>query len=294
MPNARRGALFMNPSSGTADARRAGEIRAAAEGEGLDVLELSKELDVQAEIRQRIDRGQKLFVAAGGDGTINTVLQPLVGTEAVLGVLPVGTWNHFAKDLEIPLDWREALEVAVRGTTLQVDVGRINDRFFANNVSIGLYPELVQHRERYRHMGKWTAYLRAGRAALEKFPHVALSFQSAHHLDSIEAQIFMVSVNPYNLGGKGVLARRAALDSGMLAVYWLPRLPKLDFVRTVARYLRGRMSPETVRTFQTTQVHLSTRKKLAVGMDGELRHFDPPVVVSVVRRSLLVRAPRGR
>src|SRR5260370_14437891 len=98
-------------------------------------------------IRDRMLEGPRLFVAAGGDGTINAIIQPLIHTDAVLGVIPVGTYNHFAKDLGIPLPWREALEVVVSGVTRPIDAARINDRFFVNNVSMGLYPELVALRE---------------------------------------------------------------------------------------------------------------------------------------------------
>ena len=93
--------------------------------------------------------GTDLFIAAGGDGTINHVVQALVNTDARLGVLPMGTYNHFAKDLGIPLGWRAALDVALTGVTRQIDAERVNERFFFNYVSMCLYPELVSRREYY-------------------------------------------------------------------------------------------------------------------------------------------------
>ena len=137
--------MFFNPSSGV-KRRQPGELsrlQDAASAAGLEVIRLTRDLDVPSLVRERMQRGQTLFVAAGGDGTINSVIQALVHSESILGVIPVGTYNHFARDLGLPLDWRDALDVAVSGATRQVDSARINERFFVNNVSMGLYPELV-------------------------------------------------------------------------------------------------------------------------------------------------------
>lgn len=295
MISARRGALFMNPASGTADRERAGQIRAAASEAGLQVFTLEKGLDVHAEVRQKVERGEKLFVAAGGDGTVHTVTQALIGTDGELAVLPVGTWNHFARDIGVPLDWREALEVALTGTIAQIDVGRVNDRFFVNNLSLGFYPELVQHREKYRHFGKWRAYLHAISAAMKKFPRVVLAVEAPQLFETIKTHVFMVSVNAYDLGQPGILAPRESLDGGFLSVYWLPDLPKHQFVLTVGRYLRGKMGADgAIRSLRTTSLRVqSARVSMRVGLDGELREVATPLVITIVRRALNVRVPRN-
>ena len=79
-------------------------------------------------------------VAAGGDGTINAVAAAIVDADKALGVLPFGTMNHFAKDLNIPLDFDGAIETIVAGHVTRVDVGDVNGRIFVNNSSLGLYP----------------------------------------------------------------------------------------------------------------------------------------------------------
>jgi diacylglycerol kinase family enzyme len=284
----------MNPASGTADERRAEEITAEATAAGLDVLPLVPTLDVHAEVRGRIDRGQRLFVAAGGDGTVHAVAQPLVSTEGELAVLPVGTWNHFARDIGVPLDWREALKVALTGTVGQIDVGRVNERFFMNNLSLGFYPELVQHREKYRGLGKWRAYLHATSAAMKKFPRVALSVEAPHLFETVKTHLFMVSVNAYDLDQPGFIAPRETLEGGYLSVYWLPEMPKKDFVFAIARYLRGKVAAEgAIRSVRTTSLRVqSPVKTMRVGLDGELHDLTLPMVISIVRRGINVRQPR--
>src|SRR6185369_16261279 len=177
---------------------------------GLDVVQLSRDVDVAAMIRARMSEGQKLFVAAGGDGTVHHVVQALVNTEAVLGVIPVGTYNHFAKDIGIPLDWRTALETAVAGATQQIDAARANERFFVNNLSMGLYPEMVARREeRGRDYPRWKARLLAAYGTFRKYPHVTLTIETEHHQEVVRTHVFMVSNNTYDLSRIGVEAPRA-------------------------------------------------------------------------------------
>ena len=89
-------------------------------------------------------------MAAGGDGTINSVASAVVGSEKSLGVLPFGTMNHFAKDLHIPLDLEGAVNTIVAGHKTKVDVGEVNGRIFLNNSSLGLYPSIVRERQKQR------------------------------------------------------------------------------------------------------------------------------------------------
>jgi YegS/Rv2252/BmrU family lipid kinase len=291
-----KGTLFLNPSSGNrmAPSERA-RMREAFVEAGLEVLEVKSGLPIEAIIREQLDRGRRLFIAAGGDGTINHVVQPLVNTDAMLAVIPVGTYNHFAKDLGIPLAWRDALEVAMRGSTRQIDCGRINERFFVNNVSLGLYPELVMRREeKGREYPRWKARLYAIYATLRKFPHVSFAVETANHREAIRTHLFMVSNNSYDLSRIGVEAPRRTLEEGRLSVYWLPHVPRLALMKFIAHYLRGnvRQAPG-FRSFRTRQMKLySPKSQLRVGMDGEIFEIATPIAITTVPQSLLVKVPR--
>jgi len=107
--------------------------------------------------------GSPALVAGGGDGTINAVASQIVGTGKKLGVLPLGTLNHFAKDIRIPMDIEEAARVIIGGRTAEIDVGEVNGLLFLNNSSLGLYPSLVRDREAKQRRGfaKWLAFLGA-------------------------------------------------------------------------------------------------------------------------------------
>src|ERR1700756_5448 len=98
-----KGTLFFNPSSGT---RPQDLLQNAASAAGLELVPIGPDVDVAALVRSRMRDGIRLFVPAGGDGTIHAVVQALVNTDAALGVIPAGTFNHFARDLGIPLGCR--------------------------------------------------------------------------------------------------------------------------------------------------------------------------------------------
>ena len=130
--------------------------------------------------RAELKGSTPVVVAAGGDGTISSVAQAVRGTETVLGVLPLGTRNHFAKDLGIPVDRREAIRVIAEGQRKAIDVGEVNGHVFINNSSLGLYPDLVHNREkqsrRLRH-GRRSAMLWAVLASMRRTPLLNLALQ---------------------------------------------------------------------------------------------------------------------
>jgi diacylglycerol kinase family enzyme len=287
--------MFLNSRSGVnlAPGERAA-LRDAAAGAGIEVIDLTPDVDVSAIIRLRMNEDRNLFIAAGGDGTVNTVIQPLVHTGAILAVIPAGTYNHFAKDLGIPLDWRAALEVALHGELRQVDTARAGERFYVNNVLLGIYPELVARREeRGRDYPRWKAQLFAAWATLRKFPHVTFNVETEHHQEVIRTQVFMVSNNSYDLSRIGIEAPRSLMSEGRLSVYWLPHMSRLAMMKFAAHYLAGRVTTAPgFRFFRTARLKVQSRHRtLSVGIDGEVLTLATPLVVTIVPQSLLVRVP---
>lgn len=289
-----KGTLFLNRNSGVRSEDDA--LIAAALAEGLEIVELSADIDCPREVRERIARGTHLFIAAGGDGTIHHLVQALIHSDAVLAVIPTGTYNHFARDLNIPLDWVGALDVALRGDSRSVDTARVNDRFFVNNVSLGLYPEMVARREsRGRDYPRWKARIFAFYGTLRKYRHVTLAVESGGRRELIRTHVFMVSNNSYDLERFGVGAPRQTLTGGELSVYWLPHTSRVRLMRYVARYLAGRVRTiPGYRSFRTTCLRVqSNHKEVRVGIDGELFTLSMPLTIRIEPQSLVVRVPRA-
>ena len=102
--------------------------------------------DLTAVAKQAVVGDPKTIVAAGGDGTVSSVAAEVAGTRNVLGVLPLGTLNHFARDLHVPLQLRSAVRTVVDHHVVAIDVGDVNGRVFINNSSLGIYAHIVRRR----------------------------------------------------------------------------------------------------------------------------------------------------
>lgn len=291
----RNGILFLNPRAGSFSASDESSLRTLAYENGLRVVEIQPSLDLRGIVRDSLNAGLRAFVVAGGDGSIHHAAQALVGTEGILGVLPIGSVNHLARDLGIPVDdWRAAFEIAVRGRVQQIDVGRINGQFFLNSVMLGVYPTISEYRERFRSMhSRWRAYWKAIRLALHHFPHVTLVVEHDGRVETLRTQMFVVAVNAYDLSQTGVVSPKTTFNDGRLAMYSLSFMSRLQFIGVVAKYLRGRIGDVSgFRSIRTTSLRLDTgKRRLRVSVDGELVDLDTPLQIAAVPSSLLVRGP---
>lgn len=289
------GILFLNTRAGSFSAADDSELRAVAAGNGLRVIEITPKIDVPALVRSALEAGQKSFVVAGGDGSIHSVVQALAGTDGVLGIVPAGTVNHAARDLELPLTWREALEVAIHGEVRQIDTGRVNGIHFLNSVMVGIYPTITEYRERFRSThSKWRAYLLALRLAMRQFRHVTLVLEMAGRVDTLRTQLFVVSINAYDLTQAGIAAPKITLDDGSLTVYSFEFMSRLQFIRAAAKFFRGKIEQvEGFKRIRTPKLRIDVaRPKLRVSIDGEVRDLAPPLQIAAEPASLLVRVPR--
>lgn len=293
----RRGILFLNPRAGTFGGADESSLRTAAYEEGLRVVDVGPAVDVRAVVREALDAGLKTFVVAGGDGTVHHVAQALVGTEGILGVIPIGSVNHLARDLEVPIgDWRAALDIAVRGEIHQIDVGRVNGLYFINSVMLGIYPTISEYRERFRSLNnRWAAYFKAARLALRHFPHVTLVVELDGRVETFRTQLFVVAVNSYDLSQFGLVSPKTTFNDGRLSIYSLSFMSRTQFIRAAAKYFRGKVGDVPgFRRIRTAQLHVDTgKRRLRVSLDGELIELQTPLQIAVVPSSLLVRAPGG-
>lgn len=232
-------------------------------------------------------------VAAGGDGTVDAVATALVGTEKPMGVLPLGTLNHFAKDAGLPLKVDEAARVIAGGAIRAVDVGEVNGRVFVNNSSIGLYPHAVVKRDRQMERlgrGKWLALLVAWVSVFRRFPFVRVRMRTGDgHEVACDSPFVFIGNNRYELSGMN-LGARMALDRGELCVYYAKRAGRWAMVALALRALVGRL--DQARDFETLcvkELTLETRKKtLRVAVDGEVVRMTPPLVYRVREGALRV------
>lgn len=237
----------------------------------------------------------KTIVAAGGDGTVSSVATEVIASGKTLGVLPLGTLNHFARDLGIPFELEEAVRTIVEGHTVEVDVAEVNDRVFLNNSSLGLYPIIVREREKRQRLGsgKWPAFVWATIQALRRYPFLDVRLRvDGEWLDRTTPFVF-VGNNEYvmDLFNIGV---RERLDRGVLSIYITHRTGRLRLLGLAVRAVFGRLNEEKdFLALRSDEVKIHTaHKRLRVALDGEITVLQPPLDYQIRSRALRVIVPK--
>jgi diacylglycerol kinase family enzyme len=236
-----------------------------------------------------------LIVAGGGDGTIGGVARAAVRHDCLLGVLPLGTLNHFARDLGLPLDWKAAIDVIAAGHIRAVDIGEVNGHLFLNNSSLGLYPRLVIEREteRLRHrIGKGLALLLAGMRVWKRFPTVSIQLETPRGTVARTTSIVFVGNNRYEVNLLR-LGRRDQLDAGQLCLYLSNTPGRLATLKLVLHALIGRLNQaRDFEIFCLDRFRIDTRSSVIhVALDGEVRRLKPPLEYTIRPKALRVLAP---
>lgn len=262
-------------------------VKLAASGE--ELIE-----SAQSAVRE----GVKTIVAGGGDGTLNAVASTLVGTGIAFGILPLGTLNHFAKDLRIPLDLEGAIRTIAEGHSMQVDTGEINGRIFLNNSSLGLYPDAVRDRERQQRRlgrGKWLAFFWAALTALRRYPFLDLTISLDKEAYQRRTPFVFVGNNEYLMEGLNIGARER-LDGGNLSLYVVHRTGRLGLLVLAVRALFGCL--RQARDFDmlsAKSIAIATRhKQIRVATDGEVTRMTTPLQYRLRAAALKVIVPRDR
>lgn len=244
--------------------------------------------------REAVDDGHTVVAAAGGDGTVSTVASVLVSTGVTLGVLPLGTLNHFAKDLRIPLEIDKAVETIVKGCVANVDVGEVNGRTFINNSSVGLYPRLVVERERLRtrRRPKWLAMALAVPRVMARYGWLSVRLEAGGIRRQDRTPFVFVGNNQYKLEGLNIGARER-LDCGCLQVCIAPEMKRSHLIRAIGAAFFGRLSRSgAVEMFLTSECTIDAhRRELLVSYDGEVSRVPTPLVYTTRPRALSVIVP---
>lgn len=287
--------VILNARAGTgADADA---VREAFRARGLEVeLHACEGGDaLAATLDAVLSRRPPVVVAGGGDGTVTSVAARLLDGDIALGLLPLGTLNHFAKDLGLPLALADAVAVIADGTWRRVDVGEVDGHPFLNNASIGLYPRIVLARDaaqRRLHLGKWPALARATWRAL-RAPHaLTISLRVQGRQLQRRTPFLFVGNNRYTLQGLEA-GSRPRLDGGVLSLHVLREQTPVGFLWLALRTLFGRMSAQ--RDFESFVAEAfqvdAAGAALEVACDGEVAPLPLPLHFRLRPRALRVLVP---
>jgi len=290
--------VLLNKGGGAvaADAGIADKVEAALRDAGVDPeIELIEGGDCEVRCKAIAERGDALLIVGGGDGTISAAASALVGTKTKLGILPLGTLNHFSRDLGIPADLGEAAKLIAAGSEKRVDVAEMNGRIFINNSAIGLYPLMVVDRDLQRKRlgrSKRLAMLVASLRALARFNHQRLTLTVNDEKARIDTPLLFVGNNDYRLD-IGAPGQRESLDDGELCVLVMRKKTRTGLIGASIRALFDRTRrDDMVRIDSVERLRVgSHRGQLAVSLDGEVVRSAPPLDYRIRKQALTVIAP---
>ncbi|HEX2913304.1 MAG TPA: diacylglycerol kinase family protein [Chloroflexia bacterium] len=291
--------LVVNPKAGTGMNGNSliKLLEAADEIPGLEIHLIKKGENIIELVQKAVKQGVTVVGAAGGDGTINAVATALVGQNVPLVVIPFGTLNHFARDIDIPKEPVAALALfdSASSREIKVDVGTVNNHIFLNNSSIGLYPRLVAAREirqKKDNMKKWPAYLLAGWYVLRhpQPARVRVALGKADPAQTMKVGLIFIANNKVEMSPLRA-GKRLVLDGKLLDIYIFKVTSSFPLFRLAAAFLRNKLEASpTVDNLQTESIRLNfNRQRVRVACDGEVFTLRPPLDYQIQPSGLTLR-----
>lgn len=251
--------------------------------------------EVESLAKTAVETDVQIVVGGGGDGTISSIAAEVYRANKTLGILPLGTLNHFSKDLGIPQDLVSAIRVVVENHTRNIDLGEVNGRTFINNSSIGLYPRIVKQREYQERLGrgKWWAAFTAAIKMLRRSPFFEVKLVLEDNEFIRKTPFVFVGNNEYEMDFYNI-GRRSRLDAGRLSIYFLHRSGRSGVLLLLLRTIFGRL--RQARDFEAVnaeEVTIDTRRKrILVAFDGEVALLKTPLHYRTRHGELRVIVPK--
>ncbi len=290
--------VLSNPRSGTA-LRNPGAIDRAMSVFGSRAELRAFTGDPAHEAARAVREGFKIVVAAGGDGSVAGVAHALAGSDCALAVLPLGTFNYFARGLKMPEAPEAAARAILDGTRHRIAVGTLNGRVFLNNVSIGLYPAILEERE--------ATYARFGRYRI--LAHIAslrtiLRFQRPYRMELVQDEtrhrirtpMLFVARSAYQLEQFGLEGGKAISDDRFV-LFLAHQQTRLAFLKLAWRLIRRKVDhgrDVLVSTPRQITVAVRGRRQISVALDGEKLRMRLPLQIEVASDRLVVCLPPGK
>lgn len=294
--------VLVNPSAGRGAGRKAlPRLQALAEREGFRLV-VSRGLDEFTSAAEgAVVDGVERLVVAGGDGTMHHAVQALAGSATALGILGLGSGNDLARTVAVPRKLDAAFRVACEGPIRRLDLGRVDERWYAGVAGVGFDSEVAHiAAERVRVLRGPMIYPWAVVRALVTFrpPLLTLEYETEDGGEaSFEGRVMLVAFgNTHRFGGGMCIAPQARPDDGLLDVVIVRAMPRRRLLRVFPRVYRGaHMDLPQVTSFRTRRMRLWLEREMTVYGDGEPMApvTGDGVEVRVVPGALRVAGPNG-
>jgi len=292
-------AIVINAASGTARQYGAAAlqdlIRTAADAAGHGDVQVSvvPPKQLPAALVAAAEASDEIWVG-GGDGTLRSAAELVMRRDGVLGVLPLGTMNLLARDLNIPLEIEQAVTALSNAKVVAIDVGRVNRGIFLNKSALGLYPEMIVDRERRRRLfglAKWPAMMKSVWRAVRRHRLMEISIEHRGQRREIVSPAIVVAVGTYQFNAMRLFSR-PDLQSGELTIYVSHEKSWLGSAGQLAKLFLGTLENDpALETITADSLKIDFNRTKPVASDGEVEMLSGPIRYAVAPKALKVRMP---
>jgi YegS/Rv2252/BmrU family lipid kinase len=228
-----------------------------------------------------------IIVAVGGDGSVNEVSNALIGSDKILGVIPTGSGNGFARHLGISRHLKNAIKYLNTAEVLKIDTCQLNDRKYVNIAGVG-FPAWVAFKSKTSKFRGFLGYLKT--SLIETCRYQMQSFSIKINGNEIKRDCLCIEVANASMFGYNMkIASKASLTDGLLDVVLIKKVPKWRYLFSMWRFATGTVHKSSlVETFSAKSVEIIPDTKCSVHVDGEGFLSDEPLKFSVNQLSLNV------
>lgn len=288
--------IIINEHSGSGTKHKA--LNKALEGQQgvFSIYSFNKKHPIKNAVKKAWEDSCVTIVAAGGDGTVSGVASAIIEMKlpVKLGVLPLGTLNHFAKDIGMPKNINEGIEIIVRGKTAYIDVAKMNNLYFINNSSLGIYPFMVKARDEIKRRGfrKWWRMAKAAITVIKRQPYISVEFITHKKKFIRKTPFVFIGNNSYTIAAGG-FGLRKRLDEGKLTVFLAHTVSRWGLIRLAWHALRGKLiEQQDFDSIGLSHIKITSgHRKLRVAHDGEISKMKTPISYSILPKALHVIIP---
>lgn len=227
----------------------------------------------------------QIILVGGGDGTIRTAAQYCAHTSVILGVLPLGTLNHFSKELALPDNIADIIDSIKHQHTLTIDVAEVNGTIFINNSSIGFYPKFADTRDRYSKIyNKWLSYIPGIIESLKKHKSFTLDIKSKKINCSLHTSFLMISNNLYSYEFPATI-KRVGFQKSVLGLYYFKQ-GKIELFKILKSLFYNSDDFEIHQSKSPIEIHFPNQEEITISLDGDTLKIKTPLIYKIVPKSL--------
>lgn len=238
-----------------------------------------------AETVQQCIKKHAIILIGGGDGSVRTVAHYCAHTPVVLGVLPLGTLNHFAKEMALPETVKEVITVLKKNHTTQIDLAMVNDHIFINNSSIGFYPKFADKRDQYsKYYNKWLSYIPGFIESLKKHKSFTLTIKSKNLNLALRTSFLMISNNLYSYEFPAKI-KRESFQKALLGIYFF-KYGKIRLFKLIKRLFSNKNLFEVNQSKYPIEIHFHHEKEITISLDGETTKLKTPLHYQILPAAL--------